>query len=375
MKPDAKLHFTIIGLGNLMEVIWPCLTGTLGGADLSARAIGTTADEDDIHRKRDFFQIPVQLGENLAALKSNQPDIIFFAPPPTIAPGEIERTLKPYCTWAREHNLHLPEIYAFPPVPKGEYYREILGTDVLVTNIIPNNVTQIAGNKVIDEGYYACSFDGSWSPESKARLKRLFDSQGAMVELPVDKLVPMLGGTCAFFVLWQVIPVLAEILQKNGHSYSHNQIGEHLRGLCQQQSGFIPQHSTPASPIPLPEQLDLLLMAMASAWRKGVTRYYQDIDFPPQSAAVIVERGFDVILHTVQREPRSVLDNHAIGAATKGGVLEKATATFHKHIKPLLEESCADLEHIEIPVFQAELTKKVSELAHIVGQHGQKLAG
>jgi hypothetical protein len=32
-----------------------------------------------------------------------------------------------------------------------------------------------------------------------------------------------------------------------------------------------------------------------------------------------------------------VLDDHAIGAATKGGVLEKAINTFHQLTKPVLE--------------------------------------
>lgn len=374
MKPDSQVRFTIIGLGNLMEVIWHCLTGTLGGDDLAQRAIATTADEFAIDRKREFFRIPVQVTGNLAALKANRPDIIFFAPPPTIAPGEIDTTLRGYFTWVREQGLELPEIYAFPPMPPGQQYRKILGADVLVTNIIPNNVNRIAGRPVVDEGYYACTFSGDWPDESKARLGRIFASQGAMVEVPADKLVPMLGGTCAFFSLWQVVPVFAEILRDNGYTVTHNQVGEELRALCQQFSGFVPEVSTPAVIQEFAEPLAGLLKTVARAWRDGIARYYHDIHFPEGAARTILARGFDVILHTTQRENREVLNDHAIGAATKGGVLEKAIATFHSLTKPILAKAAAELPDTDLERLQDELTAAVAETAHIVGRHGQKLA-
>ena len=248
MKPDSEARFTIIGLGNLIRIIWHCLDQSLGGTDLDRRAVATTLDQTDLEHKRRFFKIPIQLGDNLKALQANRPDIIFFAPPPTAAPLEIEITLRSYFDWARENNLALPEIYAFPPMPLGSRYRRILGSDVLVCNIIPNNISQVAGKPVRDEGYYVVSFAGDWPPESKERLKRIFSSQGAFVESPPEKLVPMLGGTCAFFSLWQVVPVLAEILQAHGHELHHNAVGEFLRALCRKLSGYAPAHSAPADP-------------------------------------------------------------------------------------------------------------------------------
>lgn len=374
MKPDSHVRFTIIGLGALMEVIWHCFTQSLGGDDLAERAVATTVDEDDLERKRKFFQIPVRVTGNLEALKANQPDIIFFSPPPTIAPGEIDTTLKEYFAWVREQGLALPEIYAFPPVPPGEHYRDVLGTDVLVSNIIPNNVNQVAGKPVVDEGYYACTFSGDWPAKSKERLQRIFSSQGAMVPVPSAKLVPMLGGTCAFFSLWQVVPVFAEILQSHGQQISHNRVGEHMRALCQKMSCFTPDESTPASLLDLSEPLAKLLETVTRAWWDGVAHYYADIDFPAEATRTILERGFDVILHTTQCESRDILDDHAIGAATKGGVLEKAIATFHALTKPVLEKGAANIATIDLSELQDELTAKVTETAHIVGKHGQKLA-
>ncbi|MGW8193004.1 MAG: hypothetical protein ACWGOX_01950 [Desulforhopalus sp.] len=375
MKPDSQVRFTIIGLGNLMEVIWHCFTNALGGSDLAVRAVATTADTGDVARKREFYRIPVQIEGNLAALKANRPDIIFFAPPPSVAPGEIDTTLKSYFAWAREQNLPLPEIYAFPPVPAGHYYREALGFDVLVVNIIPNNVYQIAGRPVVDEGYYACTFSTNWPAESTSRLQRIFASQGVMVEVPADKLVPMLGGTCTFFSLWQVVPVFTDILNDHGQQITHNQVGEYMRALCQEQSGFVPPRSDPASRSALSGPLLGLLQAVASAWWDGVAHYYADINFPEKASRTILARGFDIILHTTQFESRDALHDYAVGAATKGGVLEKAITTFHSLIKPVLENGAVNPGLATSSQWRTDLAARVTETAHIVGRHGQLLAG
>jgi pyrroline-5-carboxylate reductase len=372
MKDDAQVKFTIIGLGNLMEVIWPCLETTLGGGDLAKRAVATTADSGDLTRKRQFFKIPVQLKGNVEALKKNCPEIIFFAPPPSAAPQEIEQGLKPYFKWAREQNKPLPEIYAFPPVPSGQQYREALGEDVLVSNIIPNNVHEIAGEAVIDEGYYACSFSGEWPDAQKDRLQRIFKTQGAMVEVPEEMLVPMLGGTCTFFALWQVVPELATILNDNGTTLTHNQVGQHMRAVCRGLSGYSDQQ--PPLPLAGDTAAAAFIEQVAIAWWRGVARYYTDISFPAKAAALIMGRGFDVILHTTQCEPVKTLRDHAVGAATKGGVLEKAIALFQHTVRPSLVEAAA-VHRDGLPrQFSERLVDRVSAMAHEVGRHGQRLA-
>lgn len=376
MKEDSQVRFSIIGLGNLMEVIWHCLAGCFGGPDLAQRAVATTADAADLERKRAFFGIPVQLAHNLEALQANRPDVIFFAPPPSVAPAEIDTTLRAYFDLLRRNGSPVPEIYAFPPMPPGDHYRRILGEDVLVANIIPNNVHRIAGRPVVDEGYYACSFSGHWPDASRRRLQRVFASQGAMVEVPPDQLVPMLGGTCTIFGLWHFVPVLTDLLHASGLGLDHNRVGGHLRALCQRRGGFVPADSEPALPIAgAPPWLDALLAAVARAWWDGVSRYYADIAFPPEAAGRILTRGFDVILHTVQSEPRDVLDHHAFGAATKGGVLEKAIHTFHELIRPLFASGVTAREALDPSEFAAALTARVAETAHVVGRHGMKLAG
>ena len=284
MKPDSQVRFTIIGLGNLLQVIWHCFTQSLGGPDLDQRVVATTMDQPDLENKRRFFKVPVQLGRNLEALQANRPDLILFAPPPTAAPGEIETTLKPYFDRLREQKpLPAGDLRLSAHAARAATTAGVLGSDVLVCNIIPNNVSQVAGQPIKDEGYYVVGFSGDWPLESKDRLKRIFSSQGAFVEVPPDKLVPMLGGTCTFFSLWQAVPVISEILKTHGHELDHNTVGEFMRARCQKLSGYAPEQSAPASPDRIQGPAASLLATIIGAWRDGVERYYHEIDFPPTS--------------------------------------------------------------------------------------------
>ena len=101
MKKDTELRITIIGLGNLMEAIFPCIVRAIGRENLSRRVNATTTDRPDLKRKQEALGISVILDDNLAALKKNKADIIFFAPPPRVAPGLILSDLKDYFTYLR----------------------------------------------------------------------------------------------------------------------------------------------------------------------------------------------------------------------------------------------------------------------------------
>jgi hypothetical protein len=222
MKPDSQVRFCIIGLGNLMEVIWHCFTQSLGGDDLAQRAIATTADKDDLERKREVSKSRCSLEGNLEALKANRPDIIFFAPPPTIAPGEIDTTLRRVFCWAGQRAMPIPEIYAFPPMPPGQYYRDVHWVRMCWSaTSSPTTSAKVAGQPVEGRGLLCLlSFTGDWPAESKERLLRIFASQGAMVEAPVTSWCPCWAAPAPFSALWQVVPVLAEILQKKAMTSS-----------------------------------------------------------------------------------------------------------------------------------------------------------
>lgn len=362
---------TMIGLGNLMEVIWPVIGRTVGGDDVATRVIGVTADEADIPRKEAFFGFEVILNENLEALRRNRPDVILFAPPPTVAPGLIESVLRPYYDECRADGLSLPDLYAFPPLPLGSTYLDALGEDVLVANIIPNNVTSIAGRPVVDEGMYVCTFAKPWPDKHLARLQQLFEGQGAFVRLEPDQLIPMLGGACAVSCLWKVVPALADILADTTDPVGHNEIAEYLRGQIRQLSGFSPAVSTPVRADLHPPHAALLAM-LARSWYDGVDAYFGDTTLEPDAARTILERVLDQTLHTIQAEPREVLDGHAVGAATKGGVLERAIRSAREDLMPLIEAGVTDTPTGE---WAASLASQVRATAHAVREHGTTLAG
>ena len=55
------MNLTMIGVGNLMEIIWPIISRVVGGDDVADRVIGVTADEADIARKETVFGFPLSL--------------------------------------------------------------------------------------------------------------------------------------------------------------------------------------------------------------------------------------------------------------------------------------------------------------------------
>lgn len=365
------MRMTMIGLGNLMEVIWPIISRTVGGDDVADRVIGVTADADDAERKRAVFGFDVVIDDNLGALRRNRPDIILFAPPPTVAPGLIEAVLRPYFDERRTEGGPLPDLYAFPPLPAGSTYLEALGDDVLVANIIPNNVTSIGGRPVVDEGHYVCTYPAPWPPERIAVLQGLFDGQGAYVHLEPDQLLEFLGGACAISCLWKIVPLVADLLAETGAPVPHGEIGEYLRGQLRALTAFVPSDSTPVRPDFVPAHAEFLA-AIATAWHRGVTDYFAGTTLAADAAGVLIERGFDLTLHTCQAESREVLDELAVGAATKGGLLERAIRSVHEDLMPVLR---AGVDGPPDDGWVERLASAVGRTAEIVRLHGATLAG
>ena len=95
-------------------------------------------------------------------------------------------------------------------------YRDALGDDLLVANIIPNNVTTVAGRPVQDEGHYVCTFATPWPADRLAVLQTLFQGQGAYVHLAPDQLIPMLGGAATISSLWKLVPLRRVTLVRSG---------------------------------------------------------------------------------------------------------------------------------------------------------------
>ncbi len=346
----------MIGVGHLLEVIWPIVDRNIGGPDAAERFVGVTADAADVARKRDVFGFEIVLDDNLGALRRNRPDLVLFAPPPTVAPELIRSVLAPYVAERRADGGPLPVVYAFPPVPAGSAYLEAIGTDVLVANIIPNNVTTIGGVPVDDEGFYVCTFPAPWPAEHRDLLRSVFDGQGAQVELEPHQLIPMLGGAATVSALWYAIPAIADL-----SGADHNQVGRFLRAHLDPSVG--PAAAPPGAGA---------LAGLIEGWRDGVARYQGETDIDPAAADVLRTRGLDLTLHTAAVEPRGVLHGHAVGAATKGGVLELAITRTGEHLLPAVETA---LGRQADPAWPGRVAGLVAETCRAVRDHGRTLAG
>ncbi len=363
-RPDyiervAAPRITMIGVGNLLEVIWPTIDRNVGGSDAGSRFIGVTADAADLDRKTAHFGFEMVLNDNLGALRRNHPDLIMFAPPPTIAPELIESVLRPYYDERRAGPDPLPVLYAFPPMPAGEAYLRALGSDVLVANIIPNNVTTIAGVPIDDEGYYVCTFPSPWPPDRFEMLRAVFDGQGACIELEPDQLIPMLGAAATVSALWYLVPMVADRIGAD-----HNLLGRFLRARLDADDATVeaPPHAE-------------LSAAMIDGWRSGIERYYGETEIDRDNAELLVARGLDLTLHTIEAEPRAVLTGHSVGAATAGGVLEKAIDIAGSRLLPAVEAGLLIPADAVDGEWKRGFADLVTSACHSVREHGATLAG
>lgn len=144
MKQDQNLRFVIIGMGYLMEYIAPCYSKLLGDKK-AEQMLGVTAEPQAVQTKAKATGIPVILNDNAGALRRMEPDIILFAPPPSLAAPLTESVLVPYFAECRAAGKELPMLFTFPPKPEGKYYQEQLGHDCKVVNILPNMISEICG--------------------------------------------------------------------------------------------------------------------------------------------------------------------------------------------------------------------------------------
>ncbi len=375
MKPDKDLRITIIGLGNLMESIFPCIVETVGKENLSRQVNATTADQPDLKRKQAVLRIPVILNDNLAALQKMEPDIIFFAPPPRIASRIIQNELKNYVDHIRQTSACLPEIFAFPPTPSGAFYERILGEDMRVVNILPHPVRIIGGKPLTDEGFYSRTFNRQWPAENAARVKRIFGTMGEGIELQPDEIIPMMGAWIMLEVLSEVVTTIADTIAQQGQTADHRRVSKYMRAWARQ--AFInPAEGRKVSrPETIDAPLQLLLDDVTSAWYEGIKHYLQEINFPSVLSLRILNLLMDFQLHILEVEERNVVDANTAVAATKGGVLEKGIDCYHKTIEATLKEAVQRLPERSNEKWTEALRNRVTEAAHVVRKHGMTLSG
>ena len=375
MKKDRDLRITIIGLGNLMESIFPCIVETIGRENLYEQVNATTNDQPDLRRKQEVLGIPVILNDNLAALKKMEPDIIFFAPPPHIAPHIIRSEFKDYFGYIRNKSAAAPEIYAFPPTPSGAFYEEILGNDILVVNILPHPVRVIGGKPLKDEGFYSRTFNRPWPQESTARLKRIFETMGDGIDLKPDEIVPMMGAWIMLEVLSEVVTTIADTLEERGKPTGHKIVSKYMRAKARQMLSSSGVGAGISGTEPIEAPLELILDNVTLAWYEGIRNYFQEVNFPLELSMRILNLLMDFQLHILEAEDRDVVDKNTVMAATKGGVLEKGIHCYHQTIEAALKDEIKQMPAKSTEQWKDALSAKVTGAAHAVRKHGMTLSG
>lgn len=328
MKTDKDLHFTIIGMGYLMEYIAPCYHALLGDR-LAAQVIGVTADADAVQSKQLATGVPVVLNDNVGALERNDPDVIFFAPPPSLAAELTQSALKPYFARRRAQNRPLPLLFAFPPNPEGAFYQQELGDDVRVANILPNMIREIAGQPCAAAGFTMVTLPekNAWQPEELDFLRRFWAPLGQVVFLTPAEVRTALAVSCSNQMLSEILLDMETSLPE-AERVPAARLAEAARAYLMDKLAYAP-------PQPVESRTDAVSPALLEAVKKvayhayqGTMRFMLDHGFDAAKAGQIQQMNYDLNLRKVQLLPRQELRRATRQHATRGGVLECACISY-----------------------------------------------
>lgn len=330
MKADQDQKIVIIGLGYLMEYIAPCYKRLLG-ENLASNVVGVTADAADVERKEKAIGIRVILNDNLKALREMEPDFIFFAPPPSVAPGLTDAVLVPYFQELRQAGKPIPTLYVFPPNPVGKFYMDKLGSDLKVVNILPNMINEIAGQNVTAAGFTMITFpddQDNWKQEDLDFLRRFWAPLGNAVFLNPAQVKAALSVSCSNQMLSEIFYDVADITVGTAHQVTAAQLGEAARAYHLQKRNYEPA-------VYLESRLDAVTPQMLEAVKKltfhayeGTVKFLEAKGFPKELAFEIQNMNFDMNLRKVQMMSRTDLARATRKHATRGGVLECACISY-----------------------------------------------
>lgn len=336
MKPDQDRKIVIIGMGYLMEYIAPCYRAVMKDK-LSQQIVGVTADEADIPRKEAATGIHVVLNDNLGTLRAHEPDMIFFAPPPSLAPKLTDEVLVPYFAQLRAEGKPLPTIYAFPPNPAGRFYQEKLGMDLRIAHFLPNMISQIAGQDTASAGYTIVTLPdehSSWTEEELDFLKRFWSPLGQVIFLTPAQVPAELAVSCASQMHSQLLLDMAEAIgTDHGRSLTASMLAEAARAYHLQKHGYTP-------PAPVESRLDAVSPELLEAVKKVTFHAYEGTGdflrregFPEELIRQLQDMNYDLNLRKVQLLPYRELARAFRQHATRGGVLERAFISYTQNWK------------------------------------------
>lgn len=372
-----RRKIVILGMGYLMEYIYPCYVHMLG-EDMAELMAAVTADEKDLPRKQKQFAFPVTLNDSSRVLAELRPDLILFAPPPAAAPGLVESVLVPYWEMLRAEGAALPVLYAFPPKPTGDFYMEKLGEDLLVVNVLPNMVSRIAGGSIQGEGLTYLTFPerGPWTAGERAYLAEFFSPLGGCIEVKPACVMQMLAGTVTVHNISEIIMTISDALEKSGNPVEFHHIAGAMRAYHQQKWGYRPEGSTPCGEDEVEPEQYRLLRKVTFHWFTGIYSFYLDSGMDQETALRILVSLLDLHLHMHQREAREVIESNGRLHATRGGVLEKGCMVFERQVEKELGRTFAAWPDVDLSDgWCSWLEQQAYSVTAQVSDHSGSLAG
>lgn len=378
MKKYSDLKYTIIGMGYLMEYIYPCYENFLG-EKIRTNINAVTVDEKDLERKQEKLGFNIILNDNMRALKENNPDVILFAPPPKIAPILTEEVLVPYYEYLRSNNKPLPILYAFPPNPTGKFYLEKLGEDIKVANILPNMVSEIAGKKLVGEGLTYITFpdERPWEAEDVKTLEDFFKPLGGCIEVKPKHVMQMLAGTVTIHNISETIFTITDAINSLSEekTVEFNSVASAMRYYHTEKRNYHVENSYPCSKNDVNEVIYEALRKVTFHWFEGIKKFYLAAGMEEETANTILVSLLDLHLHVHQEETRETIEKNTKQHATKGGVLEKGCNLFGILVEDGLRNEFIKYPQLKISDAWCEwLENKAYQITEAVSNHSKTLA-
>lgn len=377
MKNNKDLNITIIGFGFLMSYLHPCYTQFFTEGEQKDHIIAVTADAETLEAKRSKYAFPILLNDNKKALEENEPDVIFFAPPPTVAPGLAREVLKPYYDQRRAANKPLPDLYAFPPSPQGEFYLELLGEDVNVCNLLPNMTREIAGrplNGAEGNTYVTMPEKSPWPLENRALLQQFFGSLGTMIYVSTKKIRDLLASLCVAEVMPLIIFDIADALKDRGICVDSKALASSMRAAHEVRHKFYPKNTDVCCLDAAPGDIAADLAEFCKHWSDGAEEFLLLSGIDADSAAKIVISNCDLRLHIAQCEERSSIEETLRSHATPGGVAERARMAYELLAAARVKDYFSGKGE-NADTFYPWVRSVACEIGKIVAAHGRRLAG
>lgn len=341
MKPVSQSKTVIIGMGFLMEYIFPCFQKAMGDG-VAEQILAVTTDAGDLEGKKQRMGIQVILDDNAGALGQMNPDLILFAPPPSVAPQLIREVLAPYYEIRRAAGEDLPTLLAFPPSPAGKFYLEELGMDAQVANIIPNMISSVGDEPVPTESCHLITYPegGDWPESDKEELNQFFTPMGRPLEVPTNLKMQVLATEIGAHPLTELADVMARCLTARGISCTYAQTASVMRAWHQKEHNY---RAPGTNHCDLGDVADpganQFLRAVMLSWYNGLHGYITDQGFG--SASAFLDPLFDLYFHEAQLEDRETIVAKAKKDATKGGMLELCMESYFAVVEPMVEQLAA----------------------------------